>query len=683
VWFRCSEPTAQEEEDLLHRKQQTTTKQQEARRMYNHYYGSMTSDEQNNHESTPQQEEERGQQEGGILAADGHSPAATAAILVDEDEPKVLAGRARSSISNSGRIPARQPPPLSQQRLGSRGLLAVVAVFVVSCSLLLAFGILISMILTLATPMISSPTLSDHHQKPIPTSMILSEMMATTTTTRRSSPKFTTSSSSTSTLALSTRGQGVHSGRDDLEVFRVAKSDPYHPVDNPNGYLVMLVAENKLMWTEMAHRLEAVQCPATPSSSASSSSSHQKSSPLHIPEWTFLYGDMGGHIDFKRAMANLMQRWIIGPHVDPDQLRFQAGAGSVLDQLSYLLADTGDGVLVTAPHYGAFGGDFAVYGQTILHTCPTRAEHGYAPTTADLDECHDRAVAAGNPPKILIICQPNNPTGIIYNYQTMHLMITWALHKHLHVVSDEIYALSVFPGQKTISAAQIMADLHAAQASDHDHNNDDDHKHHDHYLGDYVHIVAGLSKDWGMSGFRVGTLFSHNAGLLAALDGLGYYQSVSQYTQWTLTQVFSAVTDDDDDDHDSNDVWLDWYIRENQQRIYDTYQALVAALALVDIPLLIHPTQQGGGLFVWADFSSWLLPDQTERELWLELFTTSKIALTTGASCDGEKPGLFRIVYTWPEGGPVAMRELGQRLVRFQTERRGGKQDEREDRKGE
>jgi aspartate/methionine/tyrosine aminotransferase len=653
--------------------------------MFNRYYGSMTSDEQNNHEPTPRQGEGRGQQEGGILAADGHSPAATAAILVDEeDEPKVLAGRARNSISNSGRIPARQPPPLSQHRLGGRGLLAVVAaVFVVSCSLLLAFfGI--SMIMTLATPTIST-TLSDHHhQKPIfSTSMILSDMMATTTTTRRSSPTTSASSSSTSTststLALSTRGQGVHSGRDDLEVFRVAKSDPYHPVDNPNGYLVMLVAENKLMWTEMAHRLEAVQCPATPpSSSTSSSSSHQTSSPLHIPEWTFLYGDMGGHIDFKRAMANLMQRWIIGPRVDPDQLRFQAGAGSVLDQLSYLLADTGDGVLVTAPHYGAFGSDFAVYGQTILHICPTRAENGYAPTTTDLDECHDRAVAAGNPPKILIICQPNNPTGIIYNFQTMHLMITWALHKHLHVVSDEIYALSVFPGQKTISAAQIMADLHAAQASDHDHNDDDD-DHHDHYyLGDYVHIVAGLSKDWGMSGFRVGTLFSHNAGLLAALDGLGYYQSVSQYTQWTLTQVFAAVTDDDDDDHNNNDVWVDWYIRENQQRIYDTYQALVAALALVDIPLLVHPAQQGGGLFAWADFSSWLLPDQTERELWWELVTTSKIAVTTGASCDGEKPGLFRIVYTWPEGGTVAMHELGQRLVRFQTERRGAEQDEKE-----
>ena len=38
------------------------------------------------------------------------------------------------------------------------------------------------------------------------------------------------------------------------------------------------------------------------------------------------------------------------------------------------------------------------------------------------------------------------------------------------------------------------------------------------YPGDRVHIVAGLSKDWGISGFRVGTLFTHNTELVTALE---------------------------------------------------------------------------------------------------------------------------------------------------------------------
>ena len=108
------------------------------------------------------------------------------------------------------------------------------------------------------------------------------------------------------------------------------------------------------------------------------------------------------------------------------------------------------------------------------------------------------------------------------------------------------------------------------------------------YLGDHVHIVAGLSKDWGMSGFRVGTLFSHNTKLLQALDLVGYYQTVSQYTQHALTQVFS------------DDAWVDWYIAENQQRLWDTYQAMVAALARINVP--VTPAQ--GALFAWVSLSS-------------------------------------------------------------------------------
>lgn len=64
-------------------------------------------------------------------------------------------------------------------------------------------------------------------------------------------------------------------------------------------------------------------------------------------------------------------------------------------------------------------------------------------------------------------------------------MIEWALNKGMHVVSDEIYALSTFPGYYiTTSAADVIQELNNQT------NNDDL------YLGDNVNIVADLSKDW-------------------------------------------------------------------------------------------------------------------------------------------------------------------------------------------
>ena len=68
-----------------------------------------------------------------------------------------------------------------------------------------------------------------------------------------------------------------------------------------------------------------------------------------------------------------------------------------------------------------------------------------------------------------------------------------------------------------------------------------------------------------------------------------------------------------------------------------------------------------------ADFSGLLMEGQAEKELWMELFEDAKVIFTTGESCNENKAGMFRVVYPWPEGGPLAMQELGDRLVRWKT----------------
>ena len=427
---------------------------------------------------------------------------------------------------------------------------------------------------------------------------------------------------STSSLAVSARGHSIKAVRDDLPIFLKGASDAYHPETNPEGYLVMLVAENKMMWKEMASKLEAEQA-ANP-----------------LPEWIFGYGDMGGEANFKAAMGSMMSRWIDAP-IDPQYLRFQAGAGSVLDQISIVLTDENDGVLITAPGYLPLEADMGLYGRTKTHLAHTHASNGYVPTVNQLEDCFQRSVEAGNPPKILVLIQPNNPTGAVYPHDSMVEIIQWALSKGLHVVSDEIYALSTFPGVQVTSAADVMWELSSSSKQD------------DRYLGDYVHIVAGLSKDWGMSGFRVGSLLSHNLELLQALDDIGYYQSVSMYTQHALTNVFR------------DEEWVDWYIGENQKRLQERYQALERTLEKVNVPLF--PAQ--GSIFAWANFSSFILEGQTEKDLWLELFHDAKIALTTGYSCGTSEPGMFRIVYTWPEGHLEPMEEFENRLVQWSSNR--------------
>lgn len=435
-------------------------------------------------------------------------------------------------------------------------------------------------------------------------------------------PFHPTPSSSTGSLmkpSLSQRGASLGLVREDLPLFAKATEDAFDPQLNPQGYLVMLVAENKLMWKEMAKKIEDTQA-ARP-----------------IPQWIFNYGAMTGEVSFKQAMAKTMQHWIKAP-VNPDNLQFQDGAGSMLSQISFILTDPGDAVLTAAPGYMAFAIDFKIYAGANIQWIHSDAENGYVPTVEQLDQGYSKAVEAGNRPRIFVICQPQNPTGVIFSKEDMSTMIDWALSRQLHIVSDEIYALSTFPGYHTISAADIMHEKYPNRTD---------------FMGEYVHVIAGLSKDWGMSGFRIGSLFSHNVDVLAALDAIGYYHSPSRYTQFALQGIF------DDDE------FVRWYISENRKRLHETYQALGTALSLIDVPLL--PSH--GGIFGWADFSAYILEGQTEYDLWIELFDKAKIALTSGKSCEANKPGLFRIVYGWPEGGVYAMEELGRRLVSWKAAR--------------
>ena len=88
----------------------------------------------------------------------------------------------------------------------------------------------------------------------------------------------------------------------------------------------------------------------------------------------------------------------------------------------------------------------------------------------------------------------------------MKMFVEFSKKHDLHIICDEIYALSTFPGAKHISMAKFYNDY------------------------EKIHIVGGLSKDFGMSGFRVGYCHSMCPEVIKGLGCLGYFQAVSNLT---------------------------------------------------------------------------------------------------------------------------------------------------------
>uniref|UniRef100_A0A8B9NAG4 Aminotransferase class I/classII large domain-containing protein n=1 Tax=Accipiter nisus TaxID=211598 RepID=A0A8B9NAG4_9AVES len=102
-----------------------------------------------------------------------------------------------------------------------------------------------------------------------------------------------------------------------------------------------------------------------------------------------------------------------------------------------------------------------------------------------------------------------------------------------------------------------------------------------------THFMWGFSKDFGMSGIRVGVLYTRNNEIRKAVNQLAVFHSCPGPVQHVLSQFLR--------DRD----WLDnVFFPTNKKRLKEAQNILVDGLADVGIPVL----KSSGGLYVWADF---------------------------------------------------------------------------------
>ncbi|MBT8214381.1 MAG: aminotransferase class I/II-fold pyridoxal phosphate-dependent enzyme, partial [Acidimicrobiia bacterium] len=204
------------------------------------------------------------------------------------------------------------------------------------------------------------------------------------------------------------------------QVHRTRALNPFHPEHNPDGYISLCVAENKLIAPLVAERMTAV-----------------RDMPLDLMG----YQPMTGSTELRVALARFMERSLVGRPVDPEELAVLAGAGSVLEIVFAAICDPGDGVLVPTPSYAGFWADLETRDEVSIVPVHCASDTGFRLTTELLDAA---LAGAGRPVKALLFTSPNNPLGWTYTADEISEIVAWAKTKDIHLVMDEIYALSVF-----------------------------------------------------------------------------------------------------------------------------------------------------------------------------------------------------------------------------------------------
>ncbi|KAJ5623307.1 secondary metabolism biosynthetic enzyme [Penicillium lividum] len=402
-------------------------------------------------------------------------------------------------------------------------------------------------------------------------------------------------------------------------------SDPWDPTKNPNGFINVGLAENSLMHNELLKTIN---------------------NKLELPAKYLTYNDGGGGSTRLKASVSKFLNRHLNPVIplDPSHLVFTNGVSTAIEHVAWAFADPGEGILLGRPYYGAFVPDMNQRpGTTVIPV-----------SFGDCDPLSLEAVAkyeeallhfqrnSGKKVRALMLCHPHNPLGRCYSHSVLIALMKLCQRYQVHMISDEIYALSVW--ENTVDQYPAPVKFESVLSIDLDGIIDPQ----------LVHVLWGMSKDFGANGLRLGVIISQrNQDLHFALRGISLYS----YPSGVTDHLTSLILEDE--------VFTEAYIKENQKRLSESYTFTTGFLKRNGIE---YAPGSNAAFFLWVDLGKpyrELRPDIPEnddiaREV-MQLLLRHKVFLGSGEFFGSEKDAWFRIVFSHPR---PYLEEALDRIVR-------------------
>ena len=161
--------------------------------------------------------------------------------------------------------------------------------------------------------------------------------------------------------------------------------------------------------------------------------------------------------------------------VAPENIIVSAGAKQSVYNILYTILNPQDEVIILAPYWVSYPEMVRmVYGVPVI---VTPEDGGFYPRMEDIMK------AVSSYTKAIIINSPNNPSGVVYSEEFIAQIIEYCEKKGIYIVMDDIYHKLVFDGKKWPACYRFTKkDLESS----------------------HIIVVNGVSKLYGMTGFRIG-----------------------------------------------------------------------------------------------------------------------------------------------------------------------------------
>lgn len=220
--------------------------------------------------------------------------------------------------------------------------------------------------------------------------------------------------------------------------------------------------------------------------------------------------------------------------------------------------------------------------------------------------------------RALMLCHPHNPLGRCYPRETLTAFMKLCQKHKIHLLVDEIYALSVFeiPDPKAVKFESVLS-LDT-----------------DKYINpNYLHLLYGMSKDTAAGGLRLGCIYTQNKDLMQAM------MSISNF-HWSgsANEKVGALMLEDE-------KWMDGFLQLSRERLA-TNNKIVRKM--LDDEGIEYYLGANAGFFLWIDLRKYLPGGDAwaaENELTKRLFQ-NKVFLTDGQGLSAEEAGWYRLIFS-------------------------------------
>jgi len=194
------------------------------------------------------------------------------------------------------------------------------------------------------------------------------------------------------------------------------------------------------------------------------------------------YSRTEGSETYRQKIANYYQKHHI--YVGPNDLIVTTGGSEALAFTMGAILDNGDEIIIPEPFYANYNGFAVANGVTVVPIISDIERNFALPPIADFEQ------KITSKTKAILICNPGNPTGYLYNHKEIQQLAALAKKYDLFLIADEVYREFAYDGKKHHSILREPG------------------------IEEHAIVIDSVSKRYSMCGARIGCIVSKNKSLI-------------------------------------------------------------------------------------------------------------------------------------------------------------------------